>query len=434
MKNKRKKSIFSSFKKLDKKSRITLIASITAIVMSVTIILGLGIKMLLDMKIGIVQPDESGVIVESTVPNPHAGKVVNFLICGVDYDSTPGRDSSGLPDVIMIASFNIIDYTVTVLNVPRDTFVGDDIQTGKVNAVYSLAKKGNKAPALINRLYSIFQIPIDYYIVTNMSALKDTVDLLGGVEMDVPTAINLDGIHVDKGLQVLNGIKASAVVRNRKGAGYDGSDLGRVQVQQEFIKAFAKKAINSKWDLITKIIPNIYSKLETNVSVGDALSFASAARKVDYEKSIKMFMAPGSSTMHKGYSIYNLDAKKVQAMLNDHFRPYDPPLALEDLNIPYGATDKPGSSFAVTTSQDQIPPSSESSSESSDTSSFRSNSGTGSTNSTGSTSGTGSVSSKTGSGTNSATGSATSGTSSRSSSSGTSSGATSHTVSTASSY
>ena len=334
--------------KLDKKSRITVIASISVIAVCIVVIAAtLLMQFLNTLQRGNMEPMGSESFVDEPLPdNPFSDKVVNFLLCGVDSDSTPGRDHS-LPDVIIVASFNMEENKVSMLQIPRDTFVGDKVPTGKINAVYSTAAQGNKANSLIRTIYSMFQIPIDYYVVTTMDALKLVVDEVGGFMMDVPASINLDGVHVDKGIQLIDGQKAAAIIRNRYPTGskteyyYNGGDVRRLETQQILIKAFVKKVLSSKFSLISSILPKVYDKLQTNLSLNDLKNYVGQAMKLDIEN-LSMSVTPGNYTTHNGLSIYNVNKSGVLKILNDFFRPFSEPLLLNDLvGIPYGAPDQP---------------------------------------------------------------------------------------------
>ena len=86
----------------------------------------------------------------------------------------------------------------------------------------------------------------------------DLVDLVEGVEFYVPRDMDYDDpyqdlhIHLKEGRQVLDGEKAMQLVRFR---GYDDGDIGRVAVQQDFLKALIKECLSLKhWGKIKAYI------------------------------------------------------------------------------------------------------------------------------------------------------------------------------------
>ncbi len=86
--------------------------------------------------------------------------------------------------------------------------------------------------------------PVDGYVLVDLEAFQKTVDLVRGVEFDVPMDMNYEDpsqnlyIHLQKGLQTLDGEQAMGLVRFRKG--YATQDIQRTQTQQQFLKALAK--------------------------------------------------------------------------------------------------------------------------------------------------------------------------------------------------
>ena len=107
----------------------------------------------------------------------------------VSYFLITGTDLSGdLTDIIMVVCFNIKDKTANILQIPRDTYIGSDIDSGKINAVYESAKR--KAPSRIDvmmkRINDYLGLPIDHYAVVSILAFRKIVDVLGGIDVEVP--------------------------------------------------------------------------------------------------------------------------------------------------------------------------------------------------------------------------------------------------------
>jgi LCP family protein required for cell wall assembly len=95
-------------------------------------------------------------------------------------------------------------------------------------------------------------IPINYYAIIDYNGIKNIVNSMGGIPMDIPADmyyVSRDRqliIDLKKGPQILDGDKAIQFVRFRS---YRNGDIGRVEAQQQFIKNAAKKALGS--DLVT---------------------------------------------------------------------------------------------------------------------------------------------------------------------------------------
>ena len=163
--------------------------------------------------------------------------VYNILICGTDDDGTR-------TDTIIIAHLDANDHTVALLSIPRDT----PVATGggglmKINSVYAGGGKDGME-RLAARLKDLLGFPVDGYVLVDLEAFQKTVDLVRGVEFDVPMDMNYEDpsqnlyIHLQKGLQTLDGEQAMGLVRFRKG--YATQDIQRTQTQQQFLKALEK--------------------------------------------------------------------------------------------------------------------------------------------------------------------------------------------------
>ncbi|NEB65627.1 LytR family transcriptional regulator, partial [Streptomyces fulvissimus] len=81
-------------------------------------------------------------------------------------------------------------------------------------------------------------IRMDHYLEVDFSGFQEIIDRLGGVEITTGKAIDDDksGLHLDRGTHTLDGEQSLGLVRTRHGVG-DGSDLGRIQLQQTFLTA-----------------------------------------------------------------------------------------------------------------------------------------------------------------------------------------------------
>lgn len=81
-------------------------------------------------------------------------------------------------------------------------------------------------------------IRMDHYIEVDFTGFKQLIDELGGVRITTTETIDDSKSHLnlEPGTHTLDGEQALGLVRTRKSVG-DGSDLGRIQLQQAFIKA-----------------------------------------------------------------------------------------------------------------------------------------------------------------------------------------------------
>lgn len=255
--------------------------------------------------------------------------VYNILICGTDDDGTR-------TDTIIIAHLDANDHTVALLSIPRDT----PVATGggglmKINSVYAGGKDGMER--LAARLKDLLGFPVDGYVLVDLEAFQKTVDLVGGVEFDVPMDMNYEDpsqnlyIHLQKGLQTLDGEQAMGLVRFRKG--YATQDIQRTQTQQQFLKALAKQCLSVSSLTKLREFADIFSQyVTTNLTTGNMVWFGKELLSCDFDN-MKTYTAEGEGAMINGASYYPLYAGKLLSVVNEAFNPYDTPISAGSLTV-----------------------------------------------------------------------------------------------------
>lgn len=253
-----------------------------------------------------------------------------FLVMGMD-------DGNGNTDTIMAVTFDVKGKHVSVVSIPRDTLVDVPRTIKKINAAYS----AGGIEEVQKEVSSILGFPVDHYVTVNLRGFKALVDAVGGVDFEVPVNMNYDDptqnlhIHLNKGMQHLDGEKSLQLVRFR--SGYANADIGRIETQQKFLKALAKKLIS--WNSVTKInqFVDIFAKnVKTDLEVGNLAYFGLAALDLDMATGISMNTLPGDGLVtYKGIPYYyELYPQQVLDIINDSgLNPYTEDLTLEDTNI-----------------------------------------------------------------------------------------------------
>ena len=194
----------------------------------------------------------------------------NFLLCGVD-------KSESLTDVILVASLNREDNGVSLLQIPRDCFVGDQQVTGKINSIYAHNPSGERDISyLIDAIEQRLWIPLTTMGSSTWRRYGRVVDAVGGVPVTLPRDIYYKpGQTLYAGEQVLNGEQAEWMIRYRKG--YTTGDIGRLDMQKVFLEAFAKKVQSMNVLELGGLATQFYDKIENNLSLTDILALIPAA-------------------------------------------------------------------------------------------------------------------------------------------------------------
>ena len=186
-------------------------------------------------------------------------------------------------------------------------------------------KKEYGPQAAVLQLEDMLGIKIDHYVKVDFNALVEIVDAVGGVEVDVPRDMKWDmsdtgdiKIDLKKGLQTLDGNKALQLVRFRKG--YANGDVGRIQVQQMFLKALATKVLSTE-SIVKNLgdyIKVMYKYVDTDVSLSDALKYANYITKIDMSK-MTMETLPGVGQYISGVSYFIHDPAETTEVVDRLF-------------------------------------------------------------------------------------------------------------------
>ncbi|NLK21999.1 MAG: LCP family protein [Epulopiscium sp.] len=245
----------------------------------------------------------------------------NVAIFGVDEDQTR-------TDVMMVATFNSETKKIDLISIPRDTrvFLTEatlaDMRsrnsrvpdTVKINEVHAYAGKERASEYSVKEIERLLGIKIDYYIKMNLEGFRKIVDKMDGVDINLPRDfyyVDRSGglyINLKAGPQTLYGKEAEQLVRWRKnndGSGY--GDLGRIETQQLFLKAFAKKALSPRnIPNIPSIVTTLFKYIDTDVNLDDALKYVKYLSDIDLEN-INMVTIPGEARMigSKSYFIHD---------------------------------------------------------------------------------------------------------------------------------
>lgn len=273
-------------------------------------------------------------------PSEYKGDVVNILVCGIDKDETRnyGGDSSsndGMTDMIMYVNFNVKEKKINMLQIPRDTYPGEEYNhgnTGKINAV-ALRNEGGITD-LAKLISEQYKLPIDYYVTIDMQSLKEIVDHFGGIEVYIPQDMSYKGSTLEQGYRNLDGEAAEFFVRNRN---YAQADIARLDMQRYFYQGlFARIRTANVWD-IAKLTPVALKYITTDIPGDVLVSLGVSFLQVD-SSNIMMCKLPTYSAAQRYNKQTHLicDVAKTTDLLNQYFRTYGEPVY--ELNVPTLAT------------------------------------------------------------------------------------------------
>lgn len=193
---------------------------------------------------------------------------VNVLVLG---KGGPGHDGPDLTDTLIVASIDPLAKETALLSIPRDFWVKTDRGQSKINAVYANAKysvlnnytlknqttdvkkqaEAAGIKAIENEISDTMGIPLHYYVMVDFTAFKQAINTVGGVDINVKTALydatvawenNNKSLIADVGMQHFEGQRALLYARSRHGS--SRGDFDRTERQREVIVALKTKILS----------------------------------------------------------------------------------------------------------------------------------------------------------------------------------------------
>lgn len=243
----------------------------------------------------------------------------NILLLGIDDgDKENGGRRS---DSMMVASIENETGYIHLLSIPRDTKV---------------SIPGRRAEEKINRAYyyggvqlsvrtveNLLQVPIQHYVVVDMEVFSEIIDKLGGIYIYIENDMDYEdpyadlAIHLKQGYQYLDGGEAAHYMRYRSD---ELGDIGRVQRQQKFMKAFYGELFKMNTLVQLPALLNIADRrITTSLSVMDIACLAGSIQKCSADR-IKTQMLPGTAMKAEDGSYWAVDGNAMAAMLDEIFK------------------------------------------------------------------------------------------------------------------
>ncbi|MFE2581165.1 LCP family protein [Streptomyces sp. NPDC059378] len=187
----------------------------------------------------------------------------NLLILGSDSRAganaalKTGNVSGARSDTALVMHIPEGRQKAVAVSIPRDTLVtrpectradGSKVPSAQrvmFNSIYSQVGSA----CVVKTVEKISGIRMDHYMEIDFAGFKELVDAIGGVDVTVDQDIHdsSSGLDLTSGTHRLNGTQSLEFVRTRHGIG-DGSDLGRIGLQQRFMTALLSEI--KKQDLL----------------------------------------------------------------------------------------------------------------------------------------------------------------------------------------
>lgn len=237
---------------------------------------------------------------------------VNVLLLGI---GGPGHDGPYLSDTIILAQIRTEEKKATLTAIPRDYLVNTkELGQRKINAVFAESFADNKdwdeAGSDIREVVSkISGLEIPYFAVVDFTGFEKSIDLLGGVEVEVERTFTdytfpndsegyIPAVTFTQGHETMSGERALIFARSRHAAGPEGSDFARGLRQQKILHAAKEKVTQLNIVTDAKKINELFSVVgdhfHTNMSPGEMIRLYNIGKDFNRESVVSLSLDPST--------------------------------------------------------------------------------------------------------------------------------------------
>lgn len=256
--------------------------------------------------------------------------ILNTLI--VSLDETSYRTES-----VMLMSVNLDDYSVSLVSLPRDTYISGNYENSTINDIYREKDdgKGRGIRALQEAVEGMVGFKIDYHYVVTQETLTNALDAIDGLRFRVP---RLDFCALDSGTRKMDG--EDAIQLFTYDPDYYDIDLEGPDTQRKFLLSLMSELIatNDEGEMKSRA-QAVLNNAETNVDEDTLLYFFKKLTRKSFDDAYSVTM-PGeiiSLGEDEGldYTVeyYQVSQEDAVSVLNEYFNPLEKALTVFNINF-----------------------------------------------------------------------------------------------------
>ena len=224
------------------------------------------------------------------------GKEPIFILV-LGSDARPGQNIlKERADSIHIIGVNPAQHAASILGFPRDSYVPvPGHGTQKINSALTIGGP----PLAVKTIEAETGIRVDFYLITSFRGLRNMVDAVGGIQVNVlvPMHDRFSHANFDPGVHHFNGAKALAFARDRHS--FSSGDLERSQNQGRlFLSALGefRRDFEKNPSVVLNWMGAGLRNVATDLSLNDLLKLAFTAAQVQPDR-VKNVVIPGHGAL-----------------------------------------------------------------------------------------------------------------------------------------
>ena len=279
-------------------------------------------------------PTEEPLPEGEAIPTTRQDGVYTILLVGND-------DGNGNTDTILLGRIDTLKHEMDFVSIPRDTLINTSWRVRRINTVYWGARNGGAdgIAALKMQVGRLTGFQPDCAAVIDLQVFMEAVDMIGGVYFDVPMAMDYEDagqnlfIHLQPGYQLLDGYQAMCLCRFR--SGYITGDLGRIEMQQQFLSACASQFLSlGNVPKARALVDLLSENLDTDLT-GANMAYLLRQFLACGEGDIRFHLPPCDTGDFGGCSYVLLQVQPWLDLINSCLNPYETPIRWGNVDIVY---------------------------------------------------------------------------------------------------
>lgn len=320
-----------------------------------------------------------------TTPEAQEKKVSYFLV------GLTGEDESAAMDMLTLICYDKEQKNVRFLQVPTDAYIGQtgDFTVTRIGNVWNnptpltwcetcrgrvyepeqkdgkhtvcdtalTEKTGSAVESLVSVFNDQFSMPVDNYFILSHATLKELIDLVGGIDVELETAIKVGEVNYPAGKQVLDGAAALYYANEYNFDNTPTKDLERLTRQRKVWTALLQRLsatdenellknviqpimaganpfrTNTNAASVAKMVAGIYSGKTEDMTYATALTkLLKNFGTVDLNNAT-FYILPGNVAKQGSASYFGINKAETIKLLQEKFNPYGLEMKEEHLQV-----------------------------------------------------------------------------------------------------
>lgn len=302
----------------------------------------------------------SDVNVYDTTPKALQGKMAYYVV------GLLGEEETSATEALMIVCHDKKADTLNILEVPQDTYLGEsdlwsvkkagqvwgnpapldwcdfegkrifkaEVETHKAAGHPVGQRTGSASYNLMSVFNELFSLPVDEYFMIPQAGFVKLVNLVGGVDVQLESAMKVGTVNYQKGLATLDGEAALQYVLKRD-KGVKGDVERIVRQRKVFLALFQRLGAQTEQQLQEESLAPVMkgsTPIRTEMSTADLVDLVMDLSKIPAQNMTAQLL-PGEVTAFNSNSYYSIHREDLLTQLNTYFNPHGETITDADLQV-----------------------------------------------------------------------------------------------------